>query len=283
MSRRLWLTLLIVLVLAFPVWAAEDRVIFLDVGQGDAILITTAQGGNLLIDAGTRAAGAEVVVPFLVEAGIEALDAVVMTHPHADHIGGLITVLESIPVDRIYANYDIHTTETYKELLLLIEALDIPFILAEPGMAIEISGVDRMAVLHPTYPLSNNINNNSIVLWMEIGGVSFLFAGDIEQKAEEYLIQQPVDLRAHFIKVPHHGSKTSSHVRFLAEVQPSKAVISCGQGNAYGHPDPEVLLRYAAFGVDVYRTDIHGTITVIITNGTVEIITHKQGVRMPTQ
>jgi len=230
----------------------------------------------MLIDAGTRKAGEEVVVPFFMNAGIDAIDVVVITHPHADHIGGLIPVLEQIPVDRIYANYDIHPTETYKELLLHIENLDIPFIRAEPGTGIDIEGIDRIEILHPGYPLSDDINNNSIVLRIEIEGISFLFTGDIESQVEEHLIQQQANLKARFIKAPHHGSKTSSHLGFLMAVQPSKAVISCGKANPYGHPDFEVLLRYAALGADIYRTDIHGTITVLIEDGSVDITTYKR-------
>jgi len=278
--RRVWLTVLLLFISSSIAWAAPNRVVFLDVGQGDAVLIASNQGGAMLIDAGTRSAGAEVVVPYLLEAGIEALDAVVMTHPHADHIGGLIPVLESIPVSRIYANYDIHTTETYKELLLRIEALEIPFIQAEPGMEIEVGGIDRIIVLHPDYPLTGGINDNSIVLWMEIDGISFLFPGDIETRAEKHLIAEDAYLKAHFIKIPHHGSNTSSTLEFLMAVRPEKAVISCGEGNAYGHPDFEVLLRLAAFGVDVYRTDLHGTITVLIDDGTVDILTHKRAVKL---
>ncbi|HHX02057.1 MAG TPA: MBL fold metallo-hydrolase [Firmicutes bacterium] len=280
MRCRVWLVFLLLLFWVQTVWAAQ--VVFLDVGQGDAILIISDQGGAMLIDAGTRTAGRAVVVPFLLNLGIDSLDVVVMTHPHADHIGGLIPVLEEIPVQCVYANYEIHTTETYKELLLLIETLDIPFIRAEPGMEIEIAGIDRIEILHPSYPLSDDINNNSIVILMETDGISFLFTGDIEKKAEEYLIQQ-AELAAHFVKVPHHGSKTSSHLGFLMAVEPNKAIISCGEGNSYGHPDLEVLLRYTAFGVDIYRTDIHGAITVLVEDGTVDIKTQKSSVRLPAR
>lgn len=271
--RRILVIITLLLILTQVSAAAQVQVDFLDVGQGDCILIRSHAGGLLLIDAGVQAMGTSVVVPYLQAEGIEEIDAVVMTHPHADHIGGLIPVLEQIPVKRIYSNYQVHTTQLYERLLLLIESLDIPFLLAEPGVKIEIPGIDSIQVLHPSQPLGSDLNNNSIVVRMDVDGVGFLFTGDIEKTAEAQLLKEQADLTADIIKVPHHGSNTSSHQEFIDAVGPKIAVIQVKEGNSYDHPDAVVVQRYQAAGAEVYRTDYHGTITVNVSNGRVSVET----------
>lgn len=271
--RRILVIITLLLILTQVSAAAQVQVHFLDVGQGDCILIRSHAGGLLLIDAGVQAMGTSVVVPYLQAEGIEEIDAVVMTHPHADHIGGLIPVLEQIPVKRIYSNYQVHTTQLYERLLLLIESLDIPFLLAEPGVKIEIPGIDSIQVLHPSQPLGSDLNNNSIVVRMDVDGVGFLFTGDIEKTAEAQLLKEQADLTADIIKVPHHGSNTSSHQEFIDAVGPKIAVIQVKEGNSYDHPDAVVVQRYQAAGAEVYRTDYHGTITVNVSNGRVSVET----------
>ncbi|MFB5065996.1 MAG: MBL fold metallo-hydrolase [Candidatus Wallacebacter cryptica] len=273
MRRRILVIITLLLILTQVSAAAQVQVDFLDVGQGDCILIRSHAGGLLLIDAGVQAMGTSVVVPYLQAEGIEEIDAVVMTHPHADHIGGLIPVLEQIPVKRIYSNYQVHTTQLYERLLLLIESLDIPFLLAEPGVKIEIPGIDSIQVLHPSQPLGSDLNNNSIVVRMDVDGVGFLFTGDIEKTAEAQLLKEQADLTADIIKVPHHGSNTSSHQEFIDAVGPKIAVIQVKEGNSYDHPDAVVVQRYQAAGAEVYRTDYHGTITVNVSNGRVSVET----------
>ena len=271
--RRILVIITLLLILTQVSAAAQVQVHFLDVGQGDCILIRSHAGGLLLIDAGVQAMGTSVVVPYLQAEGIEEIDAVVMTHPHADHIGGLVPVLEQIPVKRIYSNYQVHTTQLYERLLLLIESLDIPFLLAEPGVKIEIPGIDSIQVLHPSQPLGSDLNNNSIVVRMDVDGVGFLFTGDIEKTAEAQLLKEQADLTADIIKVPHHGSNTSSHQEFIDAVGPKIAVIQVKEGNSYDHPDAVVVQRYQAAGAEVYRTDYHGTITVNVSNGRVSVET----------
>lgn len=271
--RRILVIITLLLILTQVSAAAQVQVDFLDVGQGDCILIRSHAGGLLLIDAGVHAMGTSVVVPYLQAEGIEEIDAVVMTHPHADHIGGLVPVLEQIPVKRIYSNYQVHTTQLYERLLLLIESLDIPFLLAEPGVKIEIPGIDSIQVLHPSQPLGSDLNNNSIVVRMDVDGVGFLFTGDIEKTAEAQLLKEQADLTADIIKVPHHGSNTSSHQEFIDAVGPKIAVIQVKEGNSYDHPDAVVVQRYQAAGAEVYRTDYHGTITVNVSNGRVSVET----------
>lgn len=278
MQKRLWFILL-----ALLLWqsfaAARVQVDFIDVGQGDAILIRTSAGAAALIDGGTESAGIKAVVPFLREHGVEELDLMIMTHPHADHIGGLVPVLQNVTVKAVYADGQVHTSQLYEELLLLIERLEIPFYLARAGMEIALPGIDCLLVLNPSEPLFNDLNNNSVVLWMRAEGVSFLFTGDIENQAELRLVNQFSDgLIANILKVPHHGSNTSSSWELIEAVNPETVVIMVGEDNKYGHPSREVMIRYKNRGTAIYQTDIHGTVTVVVENGTYSVSTHKSGV-----
>ncbi len=277
MRQQKWIVLVLLLVLTQAIHASPVRVDFIDVGQGDAILIRTDAGEAILIDGGTERAGAAGVVPYLEAEGITKLDLVVMTHPHEDHIGGLIPVLERIPVEMIYADGQVHTTLVYERLLLLIEKLEIPFYLARSGGNIEV-GPLKLEILHPNKNFLAGLNNNSVVLRMEIDGVSFLYTGDIEKLAEEFLIEEGLLLATDILKVAHHGSQTSSSADFLAQVNPETAIIMVGEGNRYNHPDWQVLSRLEALSADIWRTDLHGTITVMVDQGEVMISGSKDNI-----
>lgn len=280
MRKRCILLLLLLCLIPQIVLASHIQVDFLDVGQGDAILIRSSEGSTVLIDAGTESAGRRVVVPYLHEEDIDELDIVVMTHPHADHIGGLIPVLNQVSVGQIYADGQVHTTKLYEQLLLLIEEKAVPFRLARAGDEITVPGIDRLLVLHPQEQFLSGLNNNSVVLWLEFDGVTFLFTGDIEKQAEALLLNNDLCREANIIKVAHHGSNSSSTLSFVAEVNPDIAIIMAGEDNHYGHPHHEVLLRYQAAGAVVYQTDIHGTISVVIEAGNVAINTYKSSVEI---
>ncbi|HCC33265.1 MAG TPA: hydrolase [Clostridiales bacterium] len=248
---------------------AELAVHFLDVGQGDAILIRLPGGHHLLIDTGPDP---ERILGHLRRHGVRALEAMVLTHPHHDHIAGAEAVLAEFPVAVVYDSGRPHTTRTYERLL---EALRRPveegrtrFILARAGMDLPLppplppSPPVHLHVLHPTDRVEElSINDASIVLRLAHGEVSFLFTGDIEREAEERLVREAEVLSADLLKVAHHGSRTSTTARFLDRVGPLVAVISSGP-NPYGHPHREVLERLAAAGVEVYDTRERGTVTV---------------------
>ncbi len=277
--KQLIISLLLVCLVGHAAFAAKVNVDFIDVGQGDAILIRSSEGGAVLIDAGTDQAGRMVVAPFIKELGIDKLSMVIMTHPHADHIGGLIPILEQIPVESIYADAQVHTSQTYEQLLLLIERLQIPFYQARAGMKLHIPGIHSFTVLHPTEPLLEGLNNNSVVVLMEAEGLKFLFTGDIEKQAEQLLLNKDYCLDVDVLKVAHHGSRTSSGADFIRAVNPKTAVIMVGEGNVYDHPHLNVLLRLAAQDADIYRTDQHGTISMTIEDEKMEISTYKAQVR----
>jgi len=235
---------------------------FIDVGQGDAILIKTAEK-NILIDGGDRG---DTVLNYLRNQGVSSLDLVIGTHPHADHIGGLINVMNAIPVKEIIDPGVAHTTITFEDYLDVIDAKDIKFTEGRAGMKRDLGGGAEMKIVHPTSPSSSHLNNASIVCRITFGDVSFMFTGDAEQGAESQILNSGYNLDSDILKVGHHGSNTSTTSPFLNAVSPSTAIIMCGTGNTYGHPHEETLVKLTNAGVDIYRTDTQGTI-VIATDG----------------
>lgn len=224
-------------------------VCFLSVGQGDCAVLS-AEGKTVLIDTGPPGKG-EQIVREIRKMDADTLEYCFITHPHEDHLGSLEEVLNLIPVTHL-----VLTGEGYPAgILSAAEKGKTKVSYAALGQIYEIGG-GRFTVLGPAF-FGTDPNNNSLVLKAEYGTVSFLFTGDAEQEEEEYLTG---DLTATVLKVGHHGSATSTGGRFLAAVNPSIAVISCGKENEYGHPHPEVLNRLGKKKVKIYRTDEAGTI-----------------------
>ncbi len=242
--------------------AGQLKVHFIDVGQGDSIFIETPEQ-NILIDGGNRG---DTVVHYLQALGVRKLDLVVGTHPHADHIGGLINVMENIEVEAIMDPGVVHTTITFEDYLTLIDEKDIKFIEGRAGMQKDLGGGAELKVVHPVSPSSNDLNNASIVARMTYGDVSFLFTGDAEKEAEAEMLNRDYVLQSTVLKAGHHGSRTSTTREFLDAVKPETAVIMCGRDNSYGHPHEETLEQLSGANVDIYRTDLNGTI-IVTTDG----------------
>ena len=247
------------------------KVHFIDVGQGDAVLIQTPSI-NMLIDGGDRGS---TVVDYLKAQGVSSLDLVIGTHPHADHIGGLINVLQSIPVKEVIDPGVVHTSKTFEDYLTLIDIKDIKFTVGRAGMVRDFGDGAAMLIVHPTSLDNANINDTSIVVRLTFGQGSFIFTGDAERLSEEQILTRGYDLKSTVLKVGHHGSNTSTSTSFLDAISPKVAVIMVGEDNRYGHPHNETLSRLINAKIDVYRTDIHGTI-VITTNGQTFEVNQKQ-------
>lgn len=228
---------------------------FIDVGQGESILID-AQGQRLLIDAGDRDHGS-IVVRYLKDQGVESLKYVIATHPHEDHIGGMQAVFQAFPVENVILPNVAHNSRTFEQFLDSIRSRKIHPIKAEKGVEFDL-GEAHILLLGPSVIVSDSLNNNSVVSKITFGKTSFLFTGDAEREEEATL--KNFDLHADVLNVGHHGSKTSTGSVFLRAVNPTYAVISCGPGNSYGYPHQGVLHRLSALNVDVYRTDLCGTI-----------------------
>ncbi len=247
---------------------------FIDVGQGDGALIQTPDGSNIVIDAGwgtspawsRRAPNWPFVLNYLREAGVEKIDLMIATHPHADHIGGLVKLLEEFPVDVVLDPGMDHTSHSYE--LFLNAAKNSPntkYMLGRVGQTFEYGDVE-VQILHPSERLLPKANDVSIVARLVYDQVAFLFTGDAETDAEREILVRGRPLRANVLKVGHHGSRTSTTPSFFRAVRPEIAVISCGFRNTYGHPHRETMLRLQTANVDTYVTAEVGTV-VIASNG----------------
>lgn len=273
MSR--WKKLVIVLLIVSTAFAwyvvfAESRtglaVYFFDVGQGDSIFIQAENGNQILIDGGPGdAVLAELgnVLPFY----DRTLDMLVLTHPDADHLNGLVEVVKRYKPKVVLETGVLHDTAQYSEWRTFIETHNIPVLYAEAGEKFSVAEHLMLEVLSPFRKQAGEkpkqVNQTSVVLRMDYGELSFLFTGDIESKTERMLAVVEHDaIDADVLKVAHHGSKTSSSAEFLRAVTPELAVISVGRNNRYGHPHPEVMDRLNGLRIPLYRTDIKGTVVL---------------------
>ena len=247
-----------------PSWRAKMHVDFLDVGHGDSTLITSPTGKTVLIDGGLAEAG-QGIVTFLRSKNACPLDMILLTHRHADHLGGLVHVIESCGA-RLYldAPYP-HESSIYAKLLRVLESRQVPVRQAERGRIIELGDGARLLLLGPPSPViegaDSDVNANSVVSRLDFGKSSVLFAADAEELGEDWLLESGANLRATVLKVGHHGSRHSSTRRFLTAVMPLAAVISTEAGDAK-HPHPDTLARLSQVGAQVFRTDLYGTITL---------------------
>lgn len=236
------------------------QVHYIDVGQGDSILIDLGET-EVLIDGGDRSPG---VVPYLQQYVDGPLEAMVATHPHADHIGGLVAVLDAFKVDDICLNGDTSTSQTYSDFISKVNAEMAKVHYVTRGDKITISNL-TFEVLHSTMPLGPDTNDNSIVLELSFGEIDFLFTGDVGATPETSMIIADVVEDIDILKVSHHGSKYGTTANFLYTAKPEVAIISVGN-NSYGHPAPETIARLTSADATIYRTDINGTI-VVATDG----------------
>ncbi len=264
------LILSILLFLNILAWAtvydlsgSDLEVVFLDVGQGDAIFIETPQNHQILIDGGPGSA-------VLRELGEEmpfwdrTIDLVILTHPEHDHMSGLIEVMKRYKVKNILWTGVLLDTAEYKEWQKLIQEEKANIYIARAGQRIE-GGSTSINILHPLENIAGketgNTNNTSVITRLVFRENSFLFMGDAYQSVERDLLGNGAEVDSDVLKVGHHGSKTSSAPEFIEAVSPSVAVIQCGEDNPYGHPHSVTLENLA--GIEILRTDLQGSAKII--------------------
>lgn len=234
---------------------------FIDVGQGDATLIR--QGGHaMLIDGGDNDQGTT-VQSYLQYQGIETLDYVIGTHPDSDHVGGLDVVMYKFSWDQVILPDLEKDTKTYQDVLHVIH--DKSKKITDPVVGdIYTLGDAQFTIIAPVAEdYGENWNDYSVGILLQFGENRFLFTGDAEEEAEQDILGEGADLSADVWKAAHHGSDTANTMEFLEEVDPDSVVISCGEGNSYGHPRAGAMNRFRSIGAKVYRTDEQGTIVAV--------------------
>ncbi len=305
-KRFVWYSFMLLCILAIgfvkSVFPGELKVVFADVGQGDSIIIKTHYGKTVLIDGGGIMnwgkesdidIGKRTVIPLLFDLGVSRLDAVVCTHAHYDHIGGLYSTLENYKVKELFLGRDLSIEDELNTSVLLKERYDpyvrLKSIAREKGVGVKyidsskIIRLDNKTYLEVLNPISNissntnsismttkNENDKSIVFRLVYKNTEILFCGDIGSEVEDELLQSGRDIRADVIKIAHHGADTSSQIEFLKEVAPKAAIISVGKNN-FGHPAQGVLDRLEDINCEVYRTDIGGAVTLISNGNRVKV------------
>ncbi|WP_438503406.1 ComEC/Rec2 family competence protein [Corallococcus aberystwythensis] len=265
-------------------------VYFLDVGQGDAALIVSPTGKTVLIDGGPPEASSRLGAR-LRELVKGPLDLVILTHPHLDHLGGLRAAVKAVGAKRFMDPGFDHPSEAYRDLLNFVGTEVGQVMSPEPNasspqtlLTVGLGEGVALTVLWPRVPQEtfladtrSDANANSIVTKLTYGKTAFLFTGDSEPPTEEMLLKKPVDLTATVLKVAHHGGKHSSTAAFLERVKPQAAVISCGAGNDYGHPSPEVLGRLGKVRARTFRTDQDGEVMAVSDGTSVTLRSAKGG------
>ena len=257
---------------AATVTAGENFTIhYIDVGQADCILLE-AGDEFMLIDGGNRE-DSQLVVSYLEQQGVQELKAVVCTHAHEDHVGGLPSVLAVYPTKAVYAPTNTYSSNIFDKFVYYTDQQGLEITIPQPGDTLSLGEVD-MTILGPvkSYP---DPNNTSIVIMAEYGATRFLFTGDMEKEAENDMLDHWGDKynwNCDVLKSGHHGSSTSSSYRLIYETDPEYVVISVGKDNSYGHPHKETIALYQDAGLPAFRTDELGHV-IVTSDGTTVTVT----------
>ncbi len=271
----------------FPSLSKELKLTMIDVGQGESLLVEFPGRKKMLVDGGgfpesSFDVGEKLVSPFLWRKGIKHLDFLVLTHPHPDHIGGLLAVVRNFPIRELWEGRASPSSPSLKELKSACSKKATKKRVFRGYRRLE--GKVQIDILHPEIigspTTDSEVNDHSLVLKITLGRISFCLTGDIGEEAEREILDRNGDLPCLALKAPHHGSRSSSSREFLSALQPMILLVSVGKGNLYGFPHTDVLLRYEAAGTSVFRTDVHGSIEVTTDGRTVRIRT-ASGLQLP--
>ena len=265
------------LLLGWHFWRGQGdgllHVSFLDVGQGDAAVIETPSGKVIMIDTGGAGmdgsgdGGSQVVAPFLRQRGIERINDLILTHPHADHIGGAASLLRRFDVETLLDNGQPTASSVVTQYLEAASARHVPVHSARRGQRLDCGDGVTLDILAPTpdeaaqsADTNGGANNASVVARLRYGRTVFLFMGDAEADEEAELTRSGLALDCDVLKAGHHGSRTSTTLPFLQAAHPASVVISVGAHNLYGHPGREVIARLQAGHMRIFRTDQSGAV-----------------------
>ncbi len=248
---------------------------YLDVGQGDAIYIKV-NGKNILIDAGPKDAS-DKLVKQLKDLNVNTLDMVFASHPHEDHIGGMVSIFKNFSVKSFYMPKVTHTTKTFNNMITEVDKAGLKIQNVKSGMSIDLGKGAEFKIFSPVKDSYEELNNYSPIMKFTYGKKSFMFTADAEVLSEKEVLKKfdASELKSDVLKVGHHGSTTSTCDEFLNAVNPEIAVISLGAGNSYGHPHKEIMEKLNGKKLKIYRTDTQGQITIITDGENLNIKTEK--------
>ncbi len=287
-----FVVLCLVVAAGFLSWANQLRLRFfpgrlyvtvLDVGQGNAAVVRTPQGHVILIDGGGGSGrfgfdtGRFVVGPFLWHNWIKTLDAIILTHPQSDHMNGLVFIMENFRVKKWVHNRDKNSTQAFGTLIDLAQKKNIPqYFSSDRVLDIEFGRARFSVMPHHSRIIPGDLNNNSLVCRLGYGNFSMLFPGDIQSEREMLLARDPnISLASRILVAPHHGSLSSSSKIFLEKVRPQRVIITCGYNNRFEFPHSGILKRYREMGIEIFRTDLQGAVTVTSSGNGYDIKTHR--------
>ena len=242
----------------------EMKVHFLDVDQGLSILVQSGDD-TLIYDGGDRDTSS-FVVSYLKEQGVEKIDYLISSHYDSDHVYGLIGCLNAFDVENVISSDYEHDSQTYTKFVSAVESEGLDMQHPEVGTEFEF-GTGSFTILAPEYIDDNDSNANSVVIKLENGENSFIFTGDADNQSEKSMISSGEDLECDVLSIAHHGSASATSWDFLEETVPEYAVISCGEGNQYGHPDEDIMEKLESMEIELYRSDKQGTV-VVVSDGT---------------
>lgn len=257
--------------------ATDLTVTFINVGQvGDSILIQTPLNKNILIDGGLWYAGEKNISPVLKNKNIKKIDTVILTHPHGDHYGGLEYILKNFKVSEVLNSGIVSPVEPYQDFLEEVKKSGAAYKIVAVGEKYDWGGCEAIVLNSKNEILYSTeaYNNHSVVIKLMHGKNSFLFTGDIEKEAESFL--RNYGIKSTVLKIPHHGSSSSSSYEFLKKVSPEIAVLTVGYPNDYGLPVLSTLEKYKHLGIQLFRTDIDGNIEIISDGKAIKINTEKK-------